>query len=109
MPRNQLGRLRGARTDTAHVLVLRYDFRGTSLVTLHFCGERQVVDLTIDARNAGSLVDIFGRQHSRQQLIRSIMSGLNHTATDGCESARQTTSSTDRLFDLGKHPCAPKY
>jgi maltose alpha-D-glucosyltransferase / alpha-amylase len=53
-------------TDTEHVLVLRYDFRGTSLITLHnFSSERQIVEFSIDAPNASLLVDIFGSQHSR--------------------------------------------
>jgi maltose alpha-D-glucosyltransferase/alpha-amylase len=53
------------RTGTADVLVLRYDWRETTLVTLHnFAGAARTVRLRVDRNGGERLVDVFERQHS---------------------------------------------
>jgi maltose alpha-D-glucosyltransferase / alpha-amylase len=56
------------RTEAPDVLVLRYDFRGVSMVTLHnFAGRRQT--LAVDPKTDGGnlLVDVFDDNHSRSE------------------------------------------
>ena len=56
------------RTSAAAVLALRYDWRSTSLLTLHnFSDRRQRVKLTVGGRRDGLLVEIFDGRHSRAQ------------------------------------------
>ena len=50
------------------VLALRYDWRETSLVTLHNFGSgRQKVKLTVGTSDGGLLVDVFNGRESRAQ------------------------------------------
>jgi maltose alpha-D-glucosyltransferase/alpha-amylase len=56
------------RVQAPHVLAIRHDFRGTSMLTLHnFADRRQSV--TVDLRGKGSdrLVDLFGDHHSQSE------------------------------------------
>jgi maltose alpha-D-glucosyltransferase/alpha-amylase len=54
------------RTNAAEVLALRYDWRNTSLVTLHnFSGRRQNLKLKVGCQNDDVLVDVFDGHHSR--------------------------------------------
>ncbi len=54
------------RTKAAPVLVLRYDWRGTSLLTLHnFSAEKQMVELDPGLPSGRTLVNIIDREHSQ--------------------------------------------
>ncbi len=54
------------RTNAPGVLALRYDWRGTSIVTLHnFENRVQKVELTVSAARDGFLSEIFDGRHSR--------------------------------------------
>jgi maltose alpha-D-glucosyltransferase/alpha-amylase len=56
------------RTNVREVLALRYDWRDTSLVTLHnFADRPQTVRLKVERHNDRLLVDVFDSQHSRAQ------------------------------------------
>jgi maltose alpha-D-glucosyltransferase/alpha-amylase len=56
------------RTNVPEVLGMRYDWRDTSLVTLHnFSGKRQTVTLKVGCRNDDLLVEVFDDRHSRAQ------------------------------------------
>jgi maltose alpha-D-glucosyltransferase/alpha-amylase len=65
-PEISWGRFTVLRTDRPEVLVLRYDWRNTALVTLHnFSDQRQTVTCGIDAPRGELLVDVFDTHHSR--------------------------------------------
>ena len=50
----------------AEVLAMRYDWRDTSLVTLHnFSSARQTVKVRIDSPRDGLLVEVFDGHHSK--------------------------------------------
>ena len=54
------------RTNAPEVLAIRYDWRDTSLVTLHnFSSAKQKVRVKVDRPNDGVLVDVFDNQHSK--------------------------------------------
>jgi maltose alpha-D-glucosyltransferase/alpha-amylase len=54
------------RGESPDVLVIRYDFRGVSMLTLHnFSGRRQTVAVDPKTERAGLLVDVFDDNHSR--------------------------------------------
>jgi maltose alpha-D-glucosyltransferase/alpha-amylase len=54
------------RTNVPEVLAIRYDWRETSLLTLHNFGPRkQTVRLNPGCRNGGVLVELFDGRHSR--------------------------------------------
>ena len=54
------------RTKARHVLVLKHDFRDTSLITLHnFVDQPETVRFSLDGADAAMLIDIFGHEHSR--------------------------------------------
>jgi maltose alpha-D-glucosyltransferase/alpha-amylase len=56
------------RTNAPSVLAVRYDWRGTSLLTLHnFSSSRQRVRVRIDSPRDGLLVDVFRERQSRAQ------------------------------------------
>jgi maltose alpha-D-glucosyltransferase/alpha-amylase len=56
------------RTNVPEVLALRYDWRNTSLITLHnFSGRRQRVRLTTGCANGHLLVELFDGHHSKAQ------------------------------------------
>ena len=56
------------RTSTPEVLVMRYDWRGTSLVTLHNFTDRRVrVELDPKVPHGELLVDVFDENHSRAE------------------------------------------
>jgi maltose alpha-D-glucosyltransferase/alpha-amylase len=56
------------RTNVPEVLALRYDFRDTSLVTLHnFADKAQAVKLRVGAPRDELLVEVFDTHHSRKQ------------------------------------------
>jgi maltose alpha-D-glucosyltransferase/alpha-amylase len=65
-PEISWGSFRVLRTSAPEVLALRYDWRNTSLVTLHNFADRQRrVSLRVDSPNDGTLMDVFGDRHSR--------------------------------------------
>ncbi|HZU38331.1 MAG TPA: alpha-amylase family protein [Gemmataceae bacterium] len=48
------------------VLVLRYDWRNTALLTVHnFAGRRRKVRIDVDRPDGKSLIDVFGERHSQ--------------------------------------------
>jgi maltose alpha-D-glucosyltransferase / alpha-amylase len=54
------------RTNVPEVLALRFDWRDTSLLTLHnFSASRQHVRLKTGSPHGDSLIDVFDRRHSR--------------------------------------------
>jgi maltose alpha-D-glucosyltransferase/alpha-amylase len=56
------------RTNVVEVLALRYDWRGTSLVTLHnFSDRTHKVRLSVGSRRGEMLVEVFNGRHSRAQ------------------------------------------
>jgi len=56
------------RTNAPEVLVMRYDWRGTSLLTLHnFSDRRQRVELDPKVPRGDLLVDVFDENHSRAE------------------------------------------
>jgi maltose alpha-D-glucosyltransferase/alpha-amylase len=56
------------RTNIPEVLAIRYDWRNTSLLTLHnFSNAKQTVKVKVDADNDGLLVEVFDGHHSKAQ------------------------------------------
>jgi maltose alpha-D-glucosyltransferase/alpha-amylase len=56
------------RTNVPEVLAIRYDWRNTSLVTLHnFSNAKQTVKLKVDTPTDGLLVEVFDGHHSKAQ------------------------------------------
>ena len=56
------------RTNASAVLVMRYDWRGTSLVTLHNFGDRRArVEFDPKVPRGELLVDVFDDNHSRAE------------------------------------------
>ena len=54
------------RSNVREVLLLRHDWRGTSLVTLHnFSSRSQTVKFRVGCANDDLLVDVFDGRHSR--------------------------------------------
>jgi maltose alpha-D-glucosyltransferase/alpha-amylase len=54
------------RTDVPEVLAIRYDWRDTSLLTLHNFGSgKRKVRVNVDTRDDGLLVDVFDKQQSK--------------------------------------------
>ena len=54
------------RVDAPEVLVLRYDFRGVSMMTAHnFSGRRQTVGVDPKCKGGDALFDVFDENHSR--------------------------------------------
>ena len=63
---DQLGRLRRAAARWAWVLGIRYDWRETSLVTLHnFSDRSRRARLKVGSSQDDMLVDLFNGHHSR--------------------------------------------
>jgi maltose alpha-D-glucosyltransferase/alpha-amylase len=60
------GECRVIRTSTPGVLVLRYDWRDTALITVHnFTDSAQTFDLDVDGRDGAVLCDVFDDDHSQ--------------------------------------------
>jgi maltose alpha-D-glucosyltransferase/alpha-amylase len=56
------------RTNVPEVLAIRYDWRNTSLLTLHnFSNAKQTVKVKVDTDNDGLLVEVFDGHHSKAQ------------------------------------------
>jgi len=56
------------RVDAPEVLVMRHEFRGTAMVTVHnFSGRRQTVAVEPRGSNAGLLTNVFDDRHSRSE------------------------------------------
>jgi maltose alpha-D-glucosyltransferase/alpha-amylase len=67
------------RTTAPEVLALRYDWRCTSLVTLHnFSKERQKIRLKLECANGDTLFELFDGHHSRADE-----DGTHRIALDG--------------------------
>lgn len=68
------GQFRILRSNARDVLVLRYDWRDTTLVTLHnFADGPRRVPLCVEGPRSGLLVDVFARRESRADA-----SGVHH-------------------------------
>jgi maltose alpha-D-glucosyltransferase / alpha-amylase len=64
-PEISWGQFEVLRTDTPEVLIIRYDWRGTSLVTVHnFSGQTQTVRYNPACERGELMVDLFGRKPS---------------------------------------------
>ncbi len=56
------------RTNVPEVLAIRYDWRNTSLLTLHnFSSAKQTVKVKVDTDHDGLLVEVFDGHHSKAQ------------------------------------------
>jgi maltose alpha-D-glucosyltransferase/alpha-amylase len=78
-PEISWGTYRVLRTNGPEVLVMRYDWRETSLVTLHNFGSgKQQIKLKLDCPRDEVLVEVFDGHHSRKQN-----DGTHHIAMDG--------------------------
>jgi maltose alpha-D-glucosyltransferase / alpha-amylase len=56
------------RTDSPEVLVLRYDFRGVSMLTLHnFANRPRTVAIDPKVKGGNMLTDVFDENHSRSE------------------------------------------
>ena len=67
-PEISWGQYEVLRTSAPEVLAIRYDWRDTSLVTLHnFSSGKQTVKLKVDRSNDALLVEVFDAHHSRKQ------------------------------------------
>ena len=56
------------RTSAPEVLAIRYDWRDTSLLTLHnFSSAKQTVKVKVDRPNDALLVEVFNGRHSKKQ------------------------------------------
>lgn len=65
-PEISWGQFEVLRTDAPEVLVVRYDWRGTSLVTMHnFSGRAQTVKCNPACERGEVMVDLFGRKPSQ--------------------------------------------
>jgi hypothetical protein len=91
------------RTDAPEVLVLRYDWRGTSMVTLHnFSDRRQTVRLDLRTPDGDRLVDVHGDHHSRAEAPAFTASTWRAMGTAGSGSAPPTTRSTAPRSEAGR-------
>ena len=71
------------RTNVPEVLAIRYDWRNTSLLTLHnFSSAKQTVKVKVDAPNDGLLVEVFDGHHSKAHN-----DGVHRLAMDGARLA----------------------
>ena len=78
-PEISWGNFEVLRTNAAEVLALRYDWRDTSLVTLHnFTGGKRAVTIRIDRPRDELLVEVFDGHHSRKHN-----DGTHHIQMDG--------------------------
>jgi len=67
------------RTNAPSVLVMRYDWRDTSLVTVHnFSSSKQLVKVKVDSARDGLLVEVFDGHHSKRYN-----DGMHHIAMEG--------------------------
>jgi maltose alpha-D-glucosyltransferase/alpha-amylase len=74
-PELSWGDLTVLQVDVPEVLALRYDFRGTSMLTLHnFSAKRQSVTVDPKCRGGQLLVDVFDETHSRAPEGRHLIS-----------------------------------
>jgi maltose alpha-D-glucosyltransferase / alpha-amylase len=94
------------RTTAPEVLALRYDWRGTSLVTLHnFSKERQKIRLKPECANGDTLFELFDGRHSRADD-----DGTHRIALDGYAWRWYRVGAVDNVLnrsDLDRTPSAP--
>jgi maltose alpha-D-glucosyltransferase/alpha-amylase len=83
------------RTNVPEVLVMRYDWRDTSLVTLHnFSSARQTVKVKIDAPRDQLLVEVFDGHHSKVHN-----DGTHRVALDGYSWRWYRVGGPDNVLD----------
>jgi maltose alpha-D-glucosyltransferase/alpha-amylase len=83
------------RTNVPQVLAIRYDWRQTSLVTVHnFSNRPQKLKVKISADRDDLLVDVFSDRHSRRHP-----DGLHHITLDGYGWRWYRVGATDNILD----------
>jgi maltose alpha-D-glucosyltransferase/alpha-amylase len=83
------------RTNVSEVLALRYDWRGTSLVTLHnFSNRQQKVKLKVGAERDGVLVEVFADRHSQAHA-----DGMHRVTLDGYAWRWYRVGAADNALD----------
>jgi maltose alpha-D-glucosyltransferase/alpha-amylase len=83
------------RTTVPQVLAIRYDWRQTSLVTLHnFANRQQKLKFKVSAERDDLLVDLFTDRHSRCQA-----DGHHHITLDGYGWRWYRVGATDNVLD----------
>ena len=83
------------RTNTPEVLALRYDWRDTSLLTLHnFGSARRKVRVKLDCRNDDVIVDVFDHRDSKKHN-----DGAHRIDLDGYGWSWYTIGSADNSLD----------
>ena len=83
------------RTNVPEVLAIRYDWRDTSLLTLHnFSSGKRRVRVKVDTRDDGLLVNVFDNQQSKAHS-----DGAHRIALDGHDWAWFRVGSADNSLD----------
>jgi maltose alpha-D-glucosyltransferase/alpha-amylase len=83
------------RTNVSEVLALRYDWRGTSLVTLHnFSNRQQKVKLKVGSERDGLLVEVFANRHSQANA-----DGVHRITLDGYAWRWYRVGAADNALD----------
>jgi maltose alpha-D-glucosyltransferase/alpha-amylase len=83
------------RTNVPEVLVMRYDWRNTSLVTIHnFSAGKKKVAVNIDSARDQLLVEVFDGHHSKAHS-----DGLHHVALDGYAWRWYRVGAADNVLD----------
>jgi maltose alpha-D-glucosyltransferase/alpha-amylase len=83
------------RTNVPEVLVLRYDWRDTSLVTMHnFSARKQKVTLKVDTKRDNLLIEVFDGHHSRAHA-----DGAHHVELDAYAWRWYRVGSADNTLD----------
>ncbi len=94
-PEVSWGTFRVLRTSAPAVLALLYDWRDTSLVTLHnFSNRAQTVRFTVGRRNDALLVEVFDSHHSRADN-----DGAHRVRLDGYAWRWYRVGSGDNILD----------
>jgi maltose alpha-D-glucosyltransferase/alpha-amylase len=92
------------RTNVPEALAIRYDWRGTSLVTLHNFGRRRrKVVLTVGVPRDGVLVEMFDRRHSRAHA-----DGTHHIELDGSAWRWFRVGAVDNTLDRSELAPVPE-
>jgi maltose alpha-D-glucosyltransferase/alpha-amylase len=94
------------RTNAPEVLAIQYDWRKTSMLTLHnFSSQPQKVRIRVSGPDGGTLVEVFDSQHSRVHN-----DGTHRIALDGYAWRWYRVGAADNVLDrsdLSWKPPAP--
>ena len=92
------------RTNAPEVLAIRYDWRETSLVTLHnFSSRKQKVSLKVNSQRDGLLVEVFDGHHSKARN-----DGTHHVDLDDYAWRWYRVGSADNALDRSDLNLMPK-